>query len=244
MPFEQKIKEEALVNSRRCCCVCQKFAGLYTNIHHIVQESDGGSNKIENAIALCLRCHGEAGHYNQDHPIGNKYSPSELRKHRDKWWKWCNDNPASGPKNCGLNSKLDVHQDGKAEFYSMEDPKIHALYFKNKKFVKIDYCNPDYNYKYKQILVSGGDLSKPIWSEYIESYPKTIQPYVLEIRKVIEHNNWHSKTGEDMNMTLFEFLDGVTFVFTWRAWGDLIQALHYQREGFYKHYMQKRKKNY
>jgi hypothetical protein len=82
-----------LVRSRRCCCVCHQFAGLYTNVHHIVRESNSGSNDLENAIALCLRCHGEAGHYNVQHPIGNKYSPEELRRHRDKWWEWCESNP-------------------------------------------------------------------------------------------------------------------------------------------------------
>ena len=63
-------------------------------MHHIIPESDGGSNDLENAIALCLRCHGEAGHYNIQHPMGNKYSPRELRRHRDEWWEWCKNNPA------------------------------------------------------------------------------------------------------------------------------------------------------
>lgn len=94
MPFPNSVKEEALVRSRRCCCVCHQFAGLYTNVHHIVPESDSGSNDLGNAIVLCLRCHGEAGHYNVQHPIGDKYSPKELRRHRDEWWEWCKNNPA------------------------------------------------------------------------------------------------------------------------------------------------------
>jgi len=94
MPFPNSVKEDALVRSRRCCCLCQEFAGLYTNVHHIVPESDSGSNDLGNAIVLCLRCHGEAGHYNVQHPIGNKYSPDELRRHRDNWWEWCENNPA------------------------------------------------------------------------------------------------------------------------------------------------------
>jgi hypothetical protein len=68
---------------------------LYTNVHHIQPEADGGPNTIENAIVLCLRCHGEAGHYNPKHPIGTKYSPAELRRHRDEWWEWCRKNPAA-----------------------------------------------------------------------------------------------------------------------------------------------------
>ena len=93
MPFPNSVKEEALVRSRRCCCVCHEFAGLYTNVHHIVPESNDGSNDLENSIVLCLRCHGEAGHYNVQHPIGDKYSPKELGRHRDEWWEWCKNNP-------------------------------------------------------------------------------------------------------------------------------------------------------
>jgi hypothetical protein len=71
-----------------------QFAGLYSDVHHIVPEADDGPNTIDNAIPLCLRCHGEAGHYNPRHPIGNKYSPSELRKHRDRLWQTVEQNPA------------------------------------------------------------------------------------------------------------------------------------------------------
>jgi len=93
MAFPSTIKEEALVRSRRCCCVCHEFAGVFVNVHHIIPESQNGPCDLDNAIVLCLRCHGEAGHYNPEHPIGNKYSPEELRRHRDDWWEWCSNNP-------------------------------------------------------------------------------------------------------------------------------------------------------
>ncbi len=95
MPFSPKAKEIALVSSRRSCCICHEFAGLYTQVHHIVQEADGGPNTLGNAIVLCSRCHGEVGHYNDRHPIGNKYTHSELKGHRDEWWKWCKENPTA-----------------------------------------------------------------------------------------------------------------------------------------------------
>jgi hypothetical protein len=69
--------------------VCHEFAGRNVNVHHIVQEADKGLSILENAILLCSRCHNEAGHYNDRHPLGTKYSPSELQKHRDEWWKYC-----------------------------------------------------------------------------------------------------------------------------------------------------------
>lgn len=100
MSFPDGIKEEALVKSRRCCCLCNEFAGLYTNVHHMIAENQGGPSTLDNAIVLCLRCHGEVGHYNYKHPIGDKYSVSELTRHRNDWWKWCESNPAVPlPKN-------------------------------------------------------------------------------------------------------------------------------------------------
>ncbi len=93
MPFPKQIREDALLKSRRCCCVCHEFAGLYTNVHHIKPEAAGGVDTIDNAIVLCLRCHGEAGHYNAKHPIGTQYSPHELRRHRDEWWDYCTRHP-------------------------------------------------------------------------------------------------------------------------------------------------------
>jgi hypothetical protein len=97
MPFSPTVKEEVLIKSKRSCCICNEFCGLYSYVHHIVQEADGGPNTIENAIVLCDRCHGEARHYNVHHPIGNKYSVEELKKQRDKWWEWCDKNPLVPP---------------------------------------------------------------------------------------------------------------------------------------------------
>ena len=93
MPFPHSIREEALLRSHRYCCICHKFAGRDVNVHHIIQEADGGLTILDNAIVLCLRCHSEAGHYNVKHPIGTKYSREELKRHRDQWWEHCRKNP-------------------------------------------------------------------------------------------------------------------------------------------------------
>jgi hypothetical protein len=93
MPFPEKIRETVLVRSHRRCCVCHQFGGRNVNVHHIVQEADGGENTIDNAICLCLPCHAEAGHFNSRHPLGTKYSPSELKAHRKQWWTYCESHP-------------------------------------------------------------------------------------------------------------------------------------------------------
>jgi hypothetical protein len=98
VPFPDSVREDSLVRSHRRCCVCHEFAGRNVNVHHVVQEAAGGPNTLENSIVLCLRCHAEAGHYNPKHPLGTKYSPSELRRHRDQWWEYCRNNPVAMPK--------------------------------------------------------------------------------------------------------------------------------------------------
>jgi hypothetical protein len=85
--FSREVKEEALVKSGRRCCVCREFKGIGIEIHHIDPEAQGGADTLENAIALCFDCHCAAGHYNADHPRGSKYSPRELKRHRDRHWK-------------------------------------------------------------------------------------------------------------------------------------------------------------
>lgn len=85
MPFPQNVREEALVFSARHCCVCHRYKGVKVEVHHIIQEADGGPNTPENAIALCADCHTDAGHYNPRHPRGTKFSPTELRLARDTW---------------------------------------------------------------------------------------------------------------------------------------------------------------
>jgi hypothetical protein len=54
--------------------------------HHIQPESNGGENTIENCIPLCLNCHADQSAYDDKHPIGNKYSSEELRRHRKNWY--------------------------------------------------------------------------------------------------------------------------------------------------------------
>ncbi|MBN1509542.1 MAG: HNH endonuclease [Sedimentisphaerales bacterium] len=102
MSFPTAVRQEALVRSHRRCCVCHEFAGRNVNVHHITQEAAGGANDISNAIVLCLRCHADAGHYNAAHPLGTKYSPDELRRHRDQWWAHCESAPEE-PVGCGLD---------------------------------------------------------------------------------------------------------------------------------------------
>ncbi len=92
MGFGKETKEQALVASARHCCVCHKYKGLKVEVHHIIPQHKGGANSYDNAIALCFDCHCDAGHYNDQHPRGIKFSPNELRKHRDSWYELVREN--------------------------------------------------------------------------------------------------------------------------------------------------------
>jgi hypothetical protein len=85
MPFPPDVKEDALVSCGRCCCICHKFCGIKIEVHHIHEESEGGNNALDNSIALCFDCHADMRSYDFLHPKGNKYSESELKRHRDNW---------------------------------------------------------------------------------------------------------------------------------------------------------------
>ena len=86
MGFSRAIREQALIMAARRCCVCRRFKGVGVEVHQITPLTHGGENTLDNATVLCFDCHCAAGHYNQQHPRGTKYSPGELRKHRDDWF--------------------------------------------------------------------------------------------------------------------------------------------------------------
>jgi hypothetical protein len=69
----------------RHCCVCHRYKGVKVEVHHIVPQAQGGSDELDNAIALCFDCHADAGHYDPGHPRGLKFSAEELSQARD-WW--------------------------------------------------------------------------------------------------------------------------------------------------------------
>jgi len=86
MGFSPTVRHKALRLSARHCSVCHRYKGVKIDVHHLIQEADGGPNTIDNAIPLCDDCHNDAGHYNDRHPKGTKFSIPELKKDRDAWY--------------------------------------------------------------------------------------------------------------------------------------------------------------
>jgi hypothetical protein len=94
MGFPPKVKEDALVACNRHCCLCHKYCGLKIELHHIQQKSEGGEDTLENCIPLCFDCHGDMRSYDHKHPKGTKYTPSELKRHRDNWYEKVKNSPS------------------------------------------------------------------------------------------------------------------------------------------------------
>ena len=60
---------------------------------HIEQAADSHNHSIENAIPVCFECHAEIHAYNPRHPRGRKFTPEELRMHKEQWLKICETRP-------------------------------------------------------------------------------------------------------------------------------------------------------
>lgn len=93
MSFSQAVKEDALVQCGRHCCLCHKFCGIKIELHHIKAKSDGGPDTLDNCIPLCLECHADQSTYDHKHPKGTKYTEAELRRHKAGWIDKCRNGP-------------------------------------------------------------------------------------------------------------------------------------------------------
>lgn len=83
--FIEEDKIKCLLWCDRHCCLCRKNCGPDIEVAHIDQKLPREKlNAIDNAIPLCYDCHVKVGHYNTEHPRGNKYRPNELKRRREQ----------------------------------------------------------------------------------------------------------------------------------------------------------------
>ena len=83
-------------------------------------------------------------------------------------------------------------------------------------------------YPKNQVLM-GGDMSNPSWKKYREGYDARFHPS----RSV----HYKMTGGDRANDWYFEFSDGSQWGFSWRAWGDLMQAVENKNKGYMEYYM-------
>ncbi|SRR6266699_5657315 len=79
--FSDNDKIKILLWCDRHCCLCGKACGVDIEIAHIAPKGPGS---IDNAIPLCYDCHARTGHYNREHPRGNRYRDDELKERREQ----------------------------------------------------------------------------------------------------------------------------------------------------------------
>ena len=91
--FKQEDVSNLLAQVHRRCCICHRFCGTKIETDHIVPKEQNGSDDIDNAIAVCFECHAEIHSYNDKHPRGRKFRENELRIHKEKWIKICENHP-------------------------------------------------------------------------------------------------------------------------------------------------------
>jgi len=68
-------------------------ARIWCQIHHIVSAATPASDNVGNTIPLCFDCHAEVSWYNPTHPKGRKFTPGELRQHKEQWLELCRVHP-------------------------------------------------------------------------------------------------------------------------------------------------------
>jgi hypothetical protein len=89
--------------------------------------------------------------------------------------------------------------------------------------------------------IMGGDNSNPTWEEYMANAGDEYKHHLELIKEAILNpdNELYKITGEEKQERgiSFKFSDGQHWGFSWRAWGDLMQAIVGKREGYMKYYM-------
>jgi len=98
MSFPESVKLEAKRRAHYVCVICK---GSFLEVHHIIPESDGGPNTLDNAAPLCAACHDQYG--------GNPDKRKAIREMRDFWWDLCEKRESNLDLN-KLNEKLDSIQ--------------------------------------------------------------------------------------------------------------------------------------
>ena len=88
-------------------------------------------------------------------------------------------------------------------------------------------------------VVMGGMDPPPSWDEYLAQFSDKLQPHMVALREHIESSGLLGRTADTIcNEHFFRFSDGAEVAFTWRAWGDLMQAVVDKREGYLEYYAQ------
>lgn len=72
--------DRMMVKCGRRCCICRRFRPTKLQVHHIIEQSQGGSDEEDNLIVTCLSRHSDV---HTKVPFARRFSVAELKGHRD-----------------------------------------------------------------------------------------------------------------------------------------------------------------
>ncbi len=78
MAFVEALKSRIRKKAHLRCCLCHSIG---VDIHHIVQQAEGGLDPEDNAAPLCPACHDRYG--------ANPEKRKLIREARDVWYDLC-----------------------------------------------------------------------------------------------------------------------------------------------------------
>jgi hypothetical protein len=91
--------------------------------------------------------------------------------------------------------------------------------------------------QYEIEIISGGLGYNPTLNHYILRFTERLQPHLWVLAKYIRKSVFYKACAyQCCNDIYFEFSDGTKLAFSWRGWGDFMQAIVGEREGYMMHY--------
>lgn len=181
MGFSKEIRKKALKLSARHCSICHRYKGVKMEVHHIIQEADGGANTFENAIPVCFDCHSDAGHFNDRHPKGSKFSKEEIRESRDRWYEIV--------RTQSIPEKLEISKHIQTSYYVLHTLEILENVM-NKDFTTLNHFR-------ERVLISPNEEST-FWNELLINHEKDYksnidQELMIEIQQFESVEDYNSK---------------------------------------------------
>ncbi len=96
MAISKEVANVVLSKSGRHCCLCREFSPLTVQVHHIIEQNEGGTDEIDNLIPLCTNCHSSI---HTKTKMTRGFSPEELKLHRDNVYKLISEGKLSAHSN-------------------------------------------------------------------------------------------------------------------------------------------------
>lgn len=79
-PIPQETVDRMMIKCGRRCCICRRFRPIRLQVHHIIEQSDGGTHDEDNLIVTCQTCHTDV---HSHVPFMRRFTVTELKGHRD-----------------------------------------------------------------------------------------------------------------------------------------------------------------